>query len=300
MEILITGSSGLVGSALFDHFSLWDDEVTRLVRHAPESANEIQWSPDQKQVDVSLLEGFDVVIHLAGANIAGKRWTENFKTVIRDSRVNGTLLLSETLAKLKSPPKLLISASAIGIYGNRGETELTEEATLGDDFLANVCQEWEQATTPASDKGIRVVHLRTGVVLAKKEGALAKMLLPFKLCAGGIIGSGKQSWSWITLFDMIGIVQHIIDTDSLSGAINAVAPHPVTNKEFTKTLGKVLHRPTIFPMPAFMARLAFGEMAESLMLASTKVKPMRLLESGYEFLYPQLKEGIEGVLKADR
>ncbi len=300
MKILITGSSGLVGSALVDHFNLWGDEVSRLVRREPQSENEIEWSPDQKKIDASQLEGFDVVIHLAGANIAGKRWTDNFKATIRNSRVEGTTLLCETLASLQQPPKVLISASAIGIYGNRGDESLTEESSLGDDFLANVCKEWEAATTAAIDKGIRVVHLRTGVVLAKADGALSKMLLPFKLCAGGIIGSGRQFWSWVSLFDIVGIVQHIIDTETLSGAVNAVAPHPVTNKEFTKTLGKVLHRPTLFPMPAFVAKIAFGEMAESLMLASANVKRTRLLETDYEFLYPHLEDAIKGELKGKR
>lgn len=300
MKILITGSSGLIGSALVDHFKLWGDEVTRLVRRVPQSENEIQWSPDQKKIDASQLEGFDVVIHLAGVNIAGKRWTDNFKATIRDSRVEGTTLLCETLASLQQPPQVLISASAIGIYGHRGDEPLTEESSFGDDFLANVCKEWEAATAAAIDKGIRVVHLRTGVVLAKTDGALSKMLLPFKLCAGGVVGSGKQFWSWVSLFDIVGIVQHIIDTETLSGAVNAVAPHPVTNKEFTKTLGKVLHRPTLFPIPAFVARIAFGEMADSLMLASANVKPTQLLETNYEFLYPHLEDAIKGELKAER
>ncbi|VAX41517.1 Cell division inhibitor [hydrothermal vent metagenome] len=297
MKILITGSTGLIGSALVDHFELWGDHVTRLVRRTPQSKNEITWQPDKKEIVPSQLEGFDVIIHLAGVNVAGKRWNEKQKEIIRNSRVEGTQLLCQTLAHLQHPPKLLISASAIGIYGHRGDEILTEDASSGDDFLSHVCQEWEEATAPAIEKGIRVVHLRTGVVLASAGGALAKMLLPFQCGAGGVIGSGKQFWSWVTLIDFVGIVQHLIDTESLSGPVNAVAPHPVTNKEFTKTLGKVLHRPTIFPMPAFVARILFGEMAESLLLASTNVQPQRLQESGYEFLYPKLKEGIRAALK---
>jgi hypothetical protein len=235
-------------------------------------------------------------VHLAGENIAAGRWTVEKKARIRDSRVKGTKTLCEALAQLSQPPKVLVSASAIGYYGDRGAELLWENSALGTGFLAEVCQAWEEATRPAMEKGIRVVLLRIGVVLSPAGGALAKMLLPFKLGLGGIIGSGKQYMSWIALDDVVGTIDHVLITDTLQGPVNAVAPHPVTNSEFTKTLRRVLRRPTLFPMPAFAARLAFGEMADELLLASTRVEPKRLIATEYRFRYPELEDALRHLL----
>jgi uncharacterized protein (TIGR01777 family) len=242
------------------------------------------------------LEGLDAVVHLAGENIAARRWNAEQKARIRDSRVLGTKLLSDNLAKLRQPPRVLVSASAIGFYGDRGDEELTEASAGGTGFLAEVCKEWEAATDGVQKAGISVVHLRLGVVLSPKGGALAKMLTPFRLGLGGRIGSGRQWMSWITLDDVVGCIVHALASDSLHGPVNAVTPYPVTNYVFTKTLGRVLWRPTVFPMPSFMARLAFGEMADELLLASTRVFPQALVASNYCFLYGDLESGLRHLL----
>jgi uncharacterized protein (TIGR01777 family) len=246
-------------------------------------------------IDVSALEGIDAVVHLAGENIAA-RWTATQKAKIRDSRVRGTQLLCETLARLSSPPQVLVSASAIGYYGDRGEEILTEESPPGRGFLPEVCRAWEAATEAAKQRGMRVVILRLGMVLSAAGGALAKMLPPFRLGLGGMVGSGRQYMSWIALDDVVGTIQHAIVTDALQGPTNAVAPQAVTNQEFTRTLGKALGRPTLLPLPAFAARLMFGEMADELLLASTRVQPTKLLGSGYRFRYPELEDALRHVL----
>jgi uncharacterized protein (TIGR01777 family) len=247
-------------------------------------------------VDPTHLEGLDAVVHLAGENIADGRWTDEKKRRIRESRVQGTRALCEALAQLENKPKVLVCASAIGYYGDRGETLVDENSSAGGGFLSDVCQEWEQATEPARKAGIRVVNLRIGVVLSPKGGALAKMLLPFQMGAGGNLGSGKQYMSFVALDDVVGAIYHALTTESLSGPVNAVAPNPVRNSEFTKALGKVLHRPTIAPVPAFGARLLFGEMADALLLSSTRVAPTRLLESGYKFQCPDIDSALRHVL----
>jgi hypothetical protein len=246
--------------------------------------------------DLSRLEGVDAVVHLAGENIAAGRWTAARKEEIRRSRVEGTRRLSESLARLSRRPKVLVSASAIGFYGNRGDEILKEDSAPGSDFLAQVCRDWEAATDPASRAGIRVVHLRSGVILSPAGGALKKMLLPFKMGAGGRIGSGAQFMSWIAIDDTIGAIHHAIVTEPLQGPMNGVAPTPVRNAEFTRTLGRVLSRPAIAPMPAFAARLAFGEMANALLLASQRVMPTRLQASGYKFRYPELEGALRHLL----
>jgi hypothetical protein len=297
MKLLVTGASGLIGSALVPFLTTDGHRVTRLVRSQPRSgAVEVQWDPEAGVRDLASLEGLDAVVHLAGENIAAGRWTVEKKARIRDSRVKGTKTLCEALAQLSQPPKVLVSASAIGYYGDRGAELLWENSALGTGFLAEVCQAWEEATRPAMEKGIRVVLLRIGVVLSPAGGALAKMLLPFKLGLGGIIGSGKQYMSWIALDDVVGTIDHVLITDTLQGPVNAVAPHPVTNSEFTKTLRRVLRRPTLFPMPAFAARLAFGEMADELLLASTRVEPKRLIATEYRFRYPELEDALRHLL----
>jgi hypothetical protein len=235
-------------------------------------------------------------VHLAGDNIASGRWTAAKKASIRNSRVQGTTVLCEALAQLVKPPKVLLSASAIGYYGDRGATTLREESPPGTGFLAEVCQAWEAATAPAVQRGIRVVYLRFGMVLSAAGGALAKMLTPFRLGLGGVVGTGKQYMSWIALDDVLGVIPHALSTETLHGPVNVVAPQAVTNQEFTTALGQVLRRPTKLPMPAFAARLLFGEMADALLLASTRVAPVRLLASGYTFHYPELEEALQHLL----
>ena len=282
MRILITGSTGLVGSALVPDLESAGHSVTRLSHSQPWPA----------------LEGFDAVVHLAGENIAAGRWTRARKALIRDSRVMLTQQLAEAVAKLAHPPRVFVSASAVGFYGSRGDELLSEDSGPGNDFLATVCRDWESAAKPASDSGLRVANLRFGVILSASGGALAKMLLPFRLCVGGIIGGGRQCMSWVAMDDAIGAIYHTLTNDSLHGPVNVVAPQPVTNREFTKTLGRVLRRPTILPMPAFAARLAFGEMADALLLASQRVEPVKLVSSGYAFKLPELEGALRHVLGA--
>lgn len=297
MRILVTGASGLVGSALVCFLRSHDHTVSRLVRSvSTEHAEEIQWDPAAGQIDVNALEGFDAVVHLAGENISSGRWTATRKAKIRDSRIKGTTLLSQTLARLERPPSVLVAASAIGYYGNRGDEVLHEASVPGSGFLAEVCQTWEEATQAARDKQIRTVRLRLGVVLAAAGGALAKMLPPFRFGLGGVIGGGSQYMSWIALDDAVGAIEHCLAGDQLSGPVNAVAPSPVTNREFTRTLGKVLARPTLFPVPAIIARLSFGEMADELLLASTRVEPRSLLSAGYAFRFPELEGALRHLL----
>lgn len=297
MKILVTGSHGLVGSALIPALEAGAHEIVRLVRSTPKAgAPEVQWDAEKGSIDVARMEGLDAVVHLAGENIAEGRWTDEKKARIRDSRVKGTRLLSEALARLAQPPRTLVSASAIGYYGDRGAEVLPETSAPGSDFLAGVCRDWEAATQPAEESGMRVIHLRFGIILSETGGALAKMLTPFRLGLGGKIGSGKQFMSWIALDDVVGVINHALTLDALRGPVNVVAPNSVTNQEFTKMLGHVLSRPTIFPVPAFAARLAFGEMADALLLASTRVEPLRLKESGYAFQYPELESALRHVL----
>ena len=294
MHIAVTGSSGLLGSALVSFLAGGGHRLTRLVRSsATAGAAEIEWNPQAGRLEPNSLEGLDGFVHLAGENIAAGRWTAGQKARIRDSRIDSTRLLSETLAALSRPPKVLVCASAIGFYGDRGADLMSEDSPAGSGFLAEVCEAWEAASQPARDAGIRTVLLRIGVVLSPAGGALARMLLPFRLGAGGVIGSGDQYWSWIGLDDVIGAIHHVLIHETLEGAVNAVAPQPVTNRVFTTTLGAVLGRPTLVPLPGFVARLALGDMADALLLSSTRVEPARLLTSGYSFRQPEL----EGALR---
>jgi uncharacterized protein (TIGR01777 family) len=287
MQVLVSGSTGLVGSALVVALEGAGHSVIRLVRRTP-AAHEIR-------LDSGLPAGFDAVVHLAGESIAG-RWTAAKKVAIRDSRVPGTSMLATALARTGRPPKVMVCASAIGIYGDRGDEVLREESAHRSDFLAQVAQQWEAATEPAARAGIRVVSLRIGVVLSPRGGALGRMLLPFRMGAGGRIGSGRQWMSWITLDDVVGVIQHALATDSLRGPVNTVAPNPVTNAEFTRALGQMLHRPAIFPLPAFMVRLMFGEMGEALLLGSQRVDCGKLMASGFRFRHPELKPALEAIL----
>lgn len=297
MQILMTGAAGLVGSALVLFLTTGRHKVTRLVRSQPRPGEEdIQWDPERGISDLASIEGFDAVVHLAGENIATGRWTAEKKARIRDSRVHGTRTLCEALSRLSHPPKVLISASAIGYYGNRGEEVLSEESTAGQGFLSDVCTAWEAATLPARQHGIRVVHARFGVILSSREGALAKMLLPFKLGLGGRVGLGEQYMSWITLDDAVGAIHHALITDTLQGPLNITAPHAQTNNEFTAALGRVLRRPTLLPLPARVARLALGEMADELLLASARVEPKRLQETQFPFRHPELEGALRYLL----
>jgi uncharacterized protein (TIGR01777 family) len=295
MKVLVSGPHGLIGSALRSFLTTGEHDVVGLTR-SKSSDSEIAWDPNAGQLDAAQLRGFDAVIHLAGENIAGARWTDEVKNRIRDSRVKGTTLLCQQLAQLEMPPKVLVCASAIGIYGDRGDERLDETSQLGNDFLADVCRQWEAATEPARARGIRVVNLRFGIVLSPAGGALAKMLLPFKMGVGGVVGSGQQYMSWITLDDAVGAIHHALVRDDIAGPVNGTAPNPITNREFTKTLGKVLSRPTIIPMPAFAARLAFGEMADALLLAGARVIPAKLESTNYEFRFPQLEGALRHLL----
>jgi uncharacterized protein (TIGR01777 family) len=295
MKIAIAGASGLVGTALSPVLESHGHGVTRLVRQTPRTG-EIEWHPNQAEVSAASLEGFDIVINLAGENIAGGRWTDEQKRKIRDSRVNGTHLLSEAIAKMASKPRAFICASATGIYGDRGDDILDEQSESGGGFLAGVCREWEMACNPAARAGVRVVNLRFGPILAREGGMLAKLLTPFKMGMGGKVGSGRQYISWVSLEDSVNAIVLAIKDGSVSGPVNVVSPNPVTNEEFTKTLGHVLNRPTALAMPAFAARLAFGEMADEMLLVSQRVMPKRLSSAGFQFKYPELESALRHYL----
>jgi uncharacterized protein (TIGR01777 family) len=288
MKLLVTGSTGLVGMALLDHLARAGHEVAPVVRQKSKGGS-IYWNPASGEIDIASLEGFDAAVHLAGENIASGRWTQEKKDRIRDSRVKGTRLLAESLAKVQRPPRVLVSASAVGYYGDRGTEVLKEDSPPGQGFLPEVCRQWEAATDPATRKGIRVVHTRFGIILSAKGGALAKMLLPFKLGIAGKIGSGRQYMSWISLDDVCGVIVHAIEASSLHGPVNTVSPNPVTNLEFTKALGRTLSRPTIFPLPSAAARIVLGEMANDLLLASARVEPVKLQATRYAFRHRDLE-----------
>jgi len=289
MKTILTGSSGLVGSALTPLLAHKGHEVVRLKRPT-------QWDPKTGTVDSSAFNQAEVVVHLAGESIASGRWNAARKTRIRESRVEGTQLISETISRMDRPPGVFVCASAIGYYGDRGNETLREESVAGTGFLADVCCEWEAATGAAVRKGIRVVNLRTGLVLSGKGGAMGKMLIPFRLGVGGKIGSGSQYWSWISLEDLCNGIVHCIANSNLHGPVNMVSPSPVTNLQFTKALGRVLRRPTLFPVPAFAARLALGEMADALLLASARVEPTKLLSSGFAFKHRELEPTLRALL----
>jgi hypothetical protein len=296
MRVLVGGSSGLVGTALCDSLLADKHEVVRLARVEKAGKGEIRWDPPAGILDAASCEGFDAVINLAGDNIAKGRWNVIKKQKMRSSRIDTTRTLSRVLAKLEKPPKVFLQASAIGYYGHRGAEELAESAHNGSSWLAELCKEWERETQPAAQKGIRVINLRIGVVLSKLGGALREMLLPFKLGAGSNLGDGKQYWSVIGLDDLIRVIRFAIESDKLSGPVNAVS-HALTNDEFTRTLNDVLWRPTLAPaVPAFAARLMFGEMADELLLGSCRVTPTRLKEAGFTFSHATVKDALKAAL----
>lgn len=301
MRILVSGSHGMVGSTLIDSYRQKGENVGRLLRQASlpssTSGEDMVWNSISGQIDKNRMEGLDAVVHLAGESIASGRWNKTKKDRIRNSRVGPTRFLSETLSHLHRPPRVLVCASAIGFYGNRGTEMLTEESASGFGFLSEVCREWEEATRVAQNNGIRVVHLRFGIILSSKGGALAQMLTPFKLGVGGKLGNGSQIMSWVDLEDVISVIHFVIEKPDLKGAVNVVSPNPVSNLEFTKTLGRVLNRPTIFPVPKAAARLAFGEMADALLLSSARVVPQKLLTHGFQFQFPLLDNSLQHLLK---
>jgi uncharacterized protein len=294
-KVLVSGSSGLVGSALVPRLAANGWQVTRLIRRAPAGPGQISWDP-RRPIPPESVSGFDAVIHLAGETIA-ERWTEPKKQAIRDSRVLSTGNMAEALAQAAKRPALLVAASAIGYYGDRGDEVLNEESSGGQGFLAEVCREWEAASQAAANAGIRTVLTRFGIVLSTSGGALAKMLPPFRLGMGGRVGSGGQWWSWVALDDVVGAIEHVMKTDALAGPVNVVSPSPVTNREFTGSLASALSRPAIFPMPAFAARLALGQMANELLLASQRVEPAKLRASGYRFQSPDLGAALAAILR---
>ncbi len=297
-RVVVTGASGLVGTALCTLLRTRGHHVDRLVRRpARPEAGEIRWDPAHGSIDAASLEGTDLVVNLAGESIAAGRWTPARKRAILESRTQGTRLLCETLARLDRRPQALVSASAVGYYGDRGEEWVTEESAAGAGFLADVCKQWEAATLPAREAGIRVVNLRIGVVLSTAGGALARMLPTFRFGLGGRLGAGRQYMSWITLDDLVAAIEHLLFASQTAGPVNAVAPNPVTNAQFTKTLGRILRRPTFLSMPAFAVRLALGEMGEAVLLSGVRAKPARLLADGFSFRDHELEPALRGMLR---
>lgn len=296
-RILISGASGLVGSALEPLLRAAGAQTSSLTRSAADPARgRVHWNPQARELDAAQLEGFDAVVHLAGENIGGGRWTRARKERLRESRSQGTRLLASALAGAKHKPRTLVCASAVGYYGDRGEELLTEASAAGHGFLPDVCRAWEHASNAARSAGIRVVLLRFGIVLSARGGALAKMLPPFRLGLGGRLGSGQQWMSWIALEDAVGAIEGALADISWNGVFNAVAPEPVRNQDFTRALGRVLRRPTIAPVPAFALRLGLGEMADALLLASTRVAPERLRQVGYVYRQPELEGALRQAL----
>jgi len=292
MRIAIAGASGLVGSALIPELESDGHEIVRLVRNTPK-AGEIEWHPNQDEIHPATIDGFEAIINLAGESIAEGRWTDEKKKRIRDSRVNGTHLISEAIAKLATKPRVFLCASATGIYGDRGDETLDEQSESGGGFLAGVCREWEKATEPASNAGVRVVNLRFGPILARAGGMLEKMLTPFKMGLGGKIGFGKQYISWVAIDDVVTAMKLALNDESIRGPLNIVSPTPVTNERFTRGLGEALSRPTVMSMPAFAARLAFGEMADEMLLVSQHVMPKRLNHAGFKFQFSDLTQALQ-------
>jgi len=292
-RVLVSGVSGPIGAALLPYLESQGARIVRLVRGPARGSDQISWDPIRPLA--AAVSGFEAVIHLAGETVAG-RWTEAKKKAIRESRVQGTRHLADALAKTQSRPRVFICASAIGFYGNRGDEVLTEASPAGKGFLPEVTREWEAASQIAAEAGIRTVNLRLGLVLSPKGGALKKILTPFKLALGGKIGSGQQWWSWIHVDDIVGALHHALQTDSLSGPVNLVAPNPVRNADFTKVLASVRRRPAFFHVPAFAARLAFGEMADELLLSSERVEPAKLRGSSYAFRFAELRLALEDLV----
>lgn len=297
MRILVTGASGLIGRAACTKFARDGHTVLRAVRRdGAVGSGEVAWNPRARTIDAAALEGIDAVLHLAGAGIGDKRWTDSYRREILESRTLGTTLIAETIAALQRKPAVLLSASAIGFYGPRGDEELDESSARGEGFLADVCAQWEAATAPAEAAGVRTVHLRTGIVLDRSAPAVKKQLPLFRLGLGGKFGNGRQWQSWISLEDEIGAISHLLGS-SLSGAVNLTAPTPVTNAEFTRTLAKVLKRPAVLPIPSFGPKLLLGtELADALLFTGQRVLPTALQRDGYRFVHPTLEIALQSIL----
>ncbi|MFD8548879.1 TIGR01777 family oxidoreductase [Streptomyces sp. NPDC059649] len=295
MRIAITGSTGLIGTALVGSLRTDGHDVVRLVRRAPAAADEVRWDPARQQVDTAGLAGCEAVVHLAGAGVGDHRWTAAYKQEIRDSRVLGTRALAEALASMDVPPRVFVSGSAIGYYGDTGDRRTDESAPAGHGFLPEVCVDWEAAARPAEDAGIRTVFARTGLVVARSGGAWGRLFPLFRLGLGGRLGDGSQYWSFISLHDHIAALRHLMTTEELTGPVNLTAPEPVTNREVTAVMGRVLHRPTLFSVPAPVLRIALGDFAEDV-LGSQRVVPKRLLESGFGFAHPRIVEAVRAAI----
>lgn len=297
MRLAISGASGLIGRAIHKSFVDTHDVLTIVRKNTTDSPHEVLWDPNSGFIEEQKLAGIDCVIHLAGENIAAQRWTGEQKERIRSSRVDGTSMLASSLATLPNPPRLFIGASAIGYYGNRGSEELTEDSAPGSSFLSSVVNDWEKASQPLRDKSIRVVNARFGIVLSRDGGALKQMLPVFRFGLGGKLGTGSQYMSWITLSDVVRAIEFCIQTNTISGAVNVCSPQAVTNVEFTRTLGWILHRPTFFAVPAVALRLVLGEMANELLLSGSYVLPNKLLKNGFQFEHPELEPALRAVLR---
>ncbi|MGW0330517.1 TIGR01777 family oxidoreductase [Streptomyces sp. NPDC003011] len=294
-RIAVAGASGLIGGALVRSLAADGHEVVRLVRREPRAGDEVRWDPERAYVDAAGLAGCDAVVNLAGANVGGRRWTDAYKARIRDSRVRGTTALAEAVAALDEPPRVFVNGSAMGIYGETGDRPVDEDAPPGAGFLPELCVEWEGAAAPAREAGVRTVFTRTGLVVARGGGAWGRLFPLFRAGLGGRMGDGRQYWSFVSLHDEVAAIRHLIDTDGLSGPFNITAPRPVTNREITAAMGRVLHRPTLFPVPAPVLRAVLGEMAGDV-LGSQRVLPMRLLESGFTFAFPEIEGAIRAAL----
>ncbi len=299
-RIAITGASGLLGTRLARLLVEHGRSVLRLVRRRARGADEVEWNPDRGSIDAAALEGLDGLVHLAGENVGGGRWSAARKRRILESRTHGTALIAETLAGLERRPRVLVSVSAVGYYGDSGDAVVDELAPAGDGFLAAVAVAWEAATAPAADAGIRVVLPRIGVVLAATGGALSRLLLPFRLGLGGVVGGGRQYMSWIALDDCAAALEHLLYADSLAGPVSLVAPTPVTNADFTRTLARVLGRPALLPLPAPLVRLLLGEMGRELLLSGQRVSSARLEASGFRFGHPELEAALRAELSSRR
>ncbi|MFE9834385.1 TIGR01777 family oxidoreductase [Streptomyces sp. NPDC005551] len=295
-RIAIAGASGLIGSALARSLAADGHEVVRIVRRAPRTKDEVRWDPRARRVDTAGLAGCAAVVNLAGAGIASRRWTEDYRREIRDSRVLGTAALAEAVASLDAPPRVLVNGSAIGIYGDTGDRAVDESAPPGEGFLPSVCVEWEGAAAAAREAGVRTVFARTGLVVAREGGAWGKLFPVFKAGLGGRMGDGRQYWSYISLHDEVAALRHLIDTESLSGPVNLTAPEPLTNAEVTAAMGRVLRRPTLFAVPASVLRAALGGMAGDV-LGSQRVRPARLLDSGFVFAFPSIDAALRSALR---
>jgi uncharacterized protein len=298
MRIAMTGADSLLGTAIAERYRAQGHEIVTITSSAPTSPDQVQWEPDAGHIDAAPLEGIDLMIHLAGENVASGPWTEARKREIRDSRVKGTRLLSSALAKLKHPPKTYAAASAIGYYGDTAGRTVDETAPPGENWLAQVVKDWEDATDPARQRGIRVINLRFGIVLSPAQGSLAMLMLPFRVGAGGPLGSGEHFWSWITIDDAAEATLHCVKTPTLHGPVNIVTPFPLLNRQFAETLGQVLNRPTRLGVPAPVARLVVGDMADELLLISIRVQPAKLMQTRFHFKYPQLENALRHLLPA--